>query len=251
MTSASNVVFECVVESQTSPGTGPRSTRCVYKPVAGEQPLWDFPGSVLARHEVAAGEICRLLGYEYVPLAVWRDDAPAGPGVLVEWVDADVTADVGVFAVGSLPTAWLPVLQGTDEHDQEVVVAHRDTQELADIAVLDVIINNSDRKVGHLLGDGSAIRAIDHGVAFHPEWKLRTVLWGFAGRSLSPAQRNAVARVAASVADPAELARLAPHVQELGEAARTGIVTRCENLLHSGVFPSPRPGWPVVPWPLW
>ena len=261
--SASNVVFAAVVQGEAAPDMGRVSTagpgpggdsapvRCVYKPVAGEKPLWDFPGSVLARHEVAASEICRLMGREFVPLAVWREDGPAGPGVVVAWVDEAVSDEVGVFPVDGLPAGWLPVLRGTDERDREVLVAHRDTPSLAEIAVFDAIINNSDRKAGHLLGQGAAVRAIDHGVAFHHEWKLRTVLWGFAGRELTTAQRAMVARVVATVDDPHELARSAPSVAMLGELARSGIATRCHELLHSGVFPQPQAGWPVVPWPLW
>ena len=250
--SASNAVLAGEVTRQSSTADAAASrVRCVYKPVAGEKPLWDFPGSVLAKHEVAASEICRLLGHEFVPVTVWREDAPAGSGVVVEWVDAEVTDDVGVFEVERVPADWLPVLRAVDERDREVVVAHRDTQVLADIALFDVIINNSDRKAGHLLGQGESVRAIDHGVAFHHEWKLRTVLWGFAGRELSAAQRAAVAQVAATAADPDTLAQQAPSVAELGPLARVGINDRCGQLLRTGVFPLPRPGWPVVPWPLW
>lgn len=234
---ASNAVFvaEC--------GAGNEAVRVAYKPAAGERPLWDFPGAVLARNEVAAYDIDRLLGFGCVPVTVWRDDAPLGPGAVQQWVDGNPTADIDVFPPPELPAEWLMVLRGEGPRGEEVVLAHRDSRRLEDIAVLDVVINNADRKAGHLLGDGGHIMAIDHGVAFHPQWKLRTVLWGFAGRPLSQRHSAALRRLH-TAADQGSIGGLE-------EAACEAMNHRVVDLLATGVFPSPRPGWPVVPWPLW
>jgi len=215
---------------------------CVYKPASGERPLWDFPGMTLARHEVAAYEVSILLGLDVVPVTVWRDDLPQGPGAVQVWVPEEPTSDVEVFAAGEVPPDWLPVLSG-DGAQGPVVVAHRDTARLADIAILDVVINNSDRKAGHLLGDGDAVRGIDHGVAFHSEWKLRTVLWGFAGRELSLRRIEALVKARDAIPDA--------QLQGVGMRERAAILARIDDLLAAGTYPLPRPGWPVVPWPLW
>lgn len=232
LTSASNLVLQC----RSAAGL------CVYKPASGERPLWDYPGAVLAMHEVWAYELDAALGWGLVPATVWRDDAPAGPGMVQTWMEYDPTSEVDVLLPGELPGDWLPVLRGEDERGREVVVAHRDSERLADIAVFDALINNSDRKAGHLLGDDDAIVGIDHGVAFSPEPRLRTVLWGFAGRRL--AERHVTA-----------LERLLDHpptlTGESGTGAREAVVQRAESLLTAGTFPQPAPGWPVVPWPLW
>lgn len=232
LTSASNVVLQC----RSAAGL------CAYKPASGERPLWDYPGAVLALHEVWAYQVDRALGWGLVPPTVWREDAPLGPGMLQTWIDAEPTGDVDVLLPGEVPADWLPVLRGEDERGREVVVAHRDTERLADVAVFDALINNSDRKAGHLLGDGSTIMGIDHGVAFSPEPRLRTVLWGFAGRELAPRHTSGLQRL---IESPPELAG------DPGDVAGAALQERAESLLAAGRFPEPAPGWPVVPWPLW
>lgn len=242
MRSASNVVYQAAYAAPEAPdGTA----LCVYKPAAGERPLWDFPGAVLARHEVAAYDLNRLLGWGLVPPTVWREQAPAGPGVVQAWVAAEPTDDVAVLTPDQVGPDWLPVLAGTDERDREVVVAHRDTDRLADLAFFDVLINNADRKAGHLLGTGARVVGIDHGVAFHPEWKLRTVLWGFAGRPLASRHLAALDVIDTALAD----GRL-PLIG-LDDEAVAALSGRVAQLRAEAVFPTPRPGWPVVPWPLW
>lgn len=251
---ASNAVFAarlCAESQGAEPlpddpsGSRPNGIDCVYKPAAGERPLWDFPGAILAKHEVAAFQVSELLGWDVVPPTVWREDLPAGPGIVQQWLDADITSDVAVFAPEKLRPGWLAVLQGEDEHGNEVVLAHRDHPRLAQIALFDVVINNADRKAGHLLGSGGQIRGIDHGVAFHSEWKVRTVLWGFAGSAIPTdllAPLKDLHRALAS--DEIELAGV-------GTDARQAMRTRIHDLLDTARFPTPRPGWPVVPWPLW
>lgn len=249
MRSASNAVYQCLLrEAGESDGGAPDdidpAVLCVYKPAAGERPLWDFPGSVLARHEVAAFTVSEALGWGLVPETIWRDDLPMGPGVLQRWVAADVGDDVELFERGQVPPGWLGVIGGEDERGRDVVLAHADSERLADLALFDVAINNADRKAGHLLGNGSAVMGIDHGVAFHHEWKVRTVLWGFAGRPIGERREAALRGLAEAVADGLPL-------DGIGQTARTALLERVAGLLRAGVYPAPRPGWPVVPWPLW
>ena len=236
---ASNTVFRS--EALLADGT---TFPCVYKPASGERPLWDFPGMTLARHEVAAYQVSQAMGFDVVPITVWRDDLEHGPGAVQAWVESDLTDDVEVFARADVPPSWLTVMSGEDGSGRAVVVAHRDTPRLADIALLDVVINNSDRKAGHLLGSGTSVMGIDHGVSFHSEWKVRTVLWGFADRPLTEAQIGALVRLRSAVAAGMEL-------DGVGTQGRSALLRRVDDLLSAGCYPPPRPGWPVVPWPLW
>ena len=236
---ASNAVFRAVATVESG-----EPLECVYKPAAGERPLWDFPGMILARHEVAAYQLSEALGLGVVPATVWRDDLSHGPGAVQAWVAGETTADVEVFDALDVPSGWLAVMGGEDGLGRQVVVAHRDTPRLADIALFDVVINNSDRKAGHLLGDGARVMGIDHGVAFHHEWKLRTVLWGFAGRALTAQQIDTLVALRDAVAAGLPL-------EGVGLQGRAALLRRVHDLLESGEYPQPRPGWPVVPWPLW
>ena len=232
---------------------------CVYKPAQGERPLWDFPGLVLGRHEVAAFQLSDFFGWDLIPPTVWREDAPAGPGAVQAWIDADVTSEIAIFPRDDVPADFLPVLSGTDEHGHEVVVGHRDDPRLRTMALLDALINNSDRKAGHVLGDGQGLMGIDHGVAFHPEDKLRTVLWGFAGQHLSADQLIDLDRLRAALDSPGELTSESDGSAErpvswsdlLTEPQVESLTRRCVHLIETGEYPMPRPGWPAVPWPIW
>ena len=183
---ASNATFLVQVEPEHGP-----TTRAIYKPVRGERPLWDFePG--LHRREVAAFRLSETLGIGAVPPTVLRADAPLGEGSLQWFVDADHAEHYFTIAE-----------QRPDLHDQ-----------LRGIAVLDVVANNTDRKSGHCLlardpgGDPASDRvwAIDNGLCFATDFKLRTVIWEFAGEALSRAQLAAVAALADCV--PVDIAEL-------------------------------------------
>ncbi len=212
--------------------------RLVYKPVRGERPLWDFPDGTLARREVAAYEISRHLGWDVVPPTRWVEDGPYGPGSVQDWVGDDVAA-VSVFREGAVPEGWLPVLQAVDDADRPLVVAHADTPRLRLITVFDLVVNNADRKGGHLLGDGDAAWGIDHGLSFHAEPKLRSVLWGFVGRPIDDG-------VLADLADRRD--DLPDLLVGLSGAEGAALRARVDRVLADGVFPPPR-GGPVIPWP--
>jgi uncharacterized repeat protein (TIGR03843 family) len=212
---ASNATFYCAVSCAG------RSAACVYKPIAGERPLWDFPGGTLAEREVAAHEISTATGWLIVPPTVYRD-GPAGPGMVQLWVDVDDSIDISRF------------------------MRRRDVARLREIAVFDAVINNADRKGGHLLPtpDGH-VYGVDHGVSFNVEDKLRTVLWQWAGARLPEAIRDSLARLRADL-DGA----LGERLEELltrREVRRTR--SRVDRLIATGVHPEPGGDWPPVPWP--
>ena len=220
---------------------------CVYKPIRGERPLWDFPHGTLAGREVAAYEVAQLAGWDVVPPTV-MGHGPFGPGMVQQWVDEDAdTTLVDLVVRRETAPGWLHVLDAVDEHDELVALVHADSPQLRSMAVFDAVVNNADRKGGHVLAgvDGS-VRGCDHGVTFHVEDKLRTVLWGWAGRPLAPVDREALTELVSRLEETAVQVRLTEllHNQEVAQLRR-----RVDRLLRAGRHPRPSPGWPAIPWP--
>jgi uncharacterized repeat protein (TIGR03843 family) len=241
--SASNATFLCEAELD-----GAR-VHCVYKPVAGEQPLWDFPDGTLAGREYATYLLSQALGWNIVPHTIIRD-GPAGDGMLQLWVeqpaDDDGAADlVDLCPAGRLPAGYLPVLQAYDFRGDEVMLIHADDPQLRRMAVFDLLANNADRKGGHILrGDDGAVYGVDHGLCLHTQDKLRTVLWGWAGKPVGDDTLESVAALSDALGGP--LAdELAVHVTgaEVGALRR-----RCTALLDDPVLPGPD-GRRPIPWP--
>jgi uncharacterized repeat protein (TIGR03843 family) len=220
----------------------------VYKPIAGERPLWDFPDGDLASREVAAWHVSEALGWDVVP-RTWLRDGPLGLGMVQLWCDVDPEQD----AVDLLPSAdvpdvgWRTVLEGLDEEDEPVSLVHEDSASLRRMAVFDVVVNNADRKGAHVLAMTDGRRhGVDHGLTLHAEHKLRTVLWGWAGEPLTSDELDGVARVEEQLGG--ELgAVLGGLVTEVELAA---LRDRCERLRSTGTFPAPEGQAPAVPWPL-
>jgi uncharacterized repeat protein (TIGR03843 family) len=190
----------------------------IYKPGRGERPLWDFPGG-LYRREVAACRLSEALGWDLVPLTVLRTDAPLGEGSLQRFVDADFSEH------------YFTLLEHEALHPQ-----------LRRMAVFDLLANNADRKSGHCLltVDDQKVWGIDHGVCFHDEPKLRTVIWDFAGE---PIPADLLADVARLVDAPPRLDDLLSR-QEVAAFGR-----RVDAVLRLGRFPDPGGDRPY-PWPL-
>jgi len=210
---SSNATFLVEVRAGTS------CLHAIYKPERGERPLWDFPRGLWKR-EVAAFELAHHLGWDFVPETVGRLDGPLGPGSLQRWVDA--IEEENYFTLLEQP-----------QH----------LAELRKMAAFDVVANNADRKGGHVLADARGhIWAIDHGLCFHKEAKLRTVIWDFAGDkvpdemldALGPLARGDVPSKAETLLEPAEVAAL---------------VARARRLRKQGRYPAPTTQWPY-PWPL-
>ena len=241
LTDASNATLFCNIVA------GDLAAQCVYKPVDGERPLWDFPDGTLAGREVAAYVVSAATGWHVVPPTVLRD-GPFGEGMVQLWIDTDDRAPdlVDVVPPRRLAPGWRHVLDAHGARGEPVVLAHADDARLRRMAVLDVVLNNADRKGGHVLIEPSGtVRGVDHGVAFHTEPKLRTVLWGWAGEPLTDEEIGVLdgLRVALGADLGTSLAGLLTR-HEVRAVAR-----RIDRLLSSGVLPSPPEGWPAIPWP--
>jgi uncharacterized repeat protein (TIGR03843 family) len=222
----------------------------VYKPVRGERPLWDFPDGTLAAREVAAYVISAAGGWDVVPETVLRL-GPHGLGSVQRWVgDPEVEPEypVDVVPPDAVPAGWLPVLQGEDGNGRPVVVVHEDSEALRAVAAFDAVINNSDRKGSHLVREEDGLRGFDHGVSLHEEAKLRTVLWGFAGQRLTPAELSRIRRVLAAVEDGTSDVRSSLDTL-ITPAEVAALEARCRRLLDRGAYPVPSGRWPAIPWP--
>ncbi|MFK8905713.1 SCO1664 family protein [Streptomyces sp. YS-3] len=246
---ASNAVLYCSVSYEGS------QAHCVYKPVAGERPLWDFPDGTLAQREVAAYEVCAALGWDLVPPTVLRD-GPYGEGMVQLWIEpptgeTEASGQDGLLALveGEEPgEGWKPVGLADVGEGRTALLVHADDERLRRLAVLDAVINNGDRKGGHLLpAEGGRLYGIDHGVTFNVDDKLRTLLWGWAGEPLTGEAVAALTRLAAALA-PGE--PLATRLAELITAAELDALRgRVAGLLADGVHRSPSGEWPPIPWP--
>ncbi|GAA3167676.1 SCO1664 family protein [Blastococcus jejuensis] len=211
---ASNVTLVGAIRTDTL------AAECVYKPVAGERPLWDFPDGTLAGREISAYLVSETTGWGVVPPTVLRD-GPFGPGMVQLWVDGDEHVDLAAFV-------------------------RRDHAGLRRMAIFDAVVNNADRKGGHIIptSDGH-VYGVDHGICFSVDPKLRTLLWRWAGTPL-PDEAVAV------------LERLADELRgDLGEQLHehlTRTEVRCTQrrvaeLLRTGRHPEPSGEWPALPWP--
>jgi len=220
--------------------------RVVYKPVAGERPLWDFPDGTLAEREEAAYVVSEALAWNIVPLT-FRRDGPHGLGMVQVWQEPDpVHAAVTLVADTDVPEGFRYVFEGVDDRDQAVSLVHEDTPPLRRMAVFDVVVNNADRKGGHVLSmTGGHRYGVDHGLTFHVEHKLRTVLWGWAGELLTDEDRAGLERLSARLEEELGERLLGLLTQHEVEATRR----RVKRLLRVGTLPEPGQGWRAIPWP--
>lgn len=220
LVAASNATLFCRISIPDGPGGDPLVGTCIYKPVRGEAPLWDFPEGTLAARERAAYLVSEASGWRIVPPTVLRD-GPFDDGMVQLWVDVDEAVD--------------PVDLVNDADAR-----------LRRIAVFDAIVNNGDRKVGHLLPrrDG-LVQGVDHGVCFNTDPKLRTVLWAWRGKRL---RRGEIAEVEAlRAALDGDLGASLAEILAADEVALTR--WRVDALLESGRFPMPPSDRPAIPWP--
>ncbi|SFK72862.1 SCO1664 family protein [Geodermatophilus ruber] len=214
MLDASNVTLVGTIR------TGELAAECVYKPVAGERPLWDFPDGTLAGREVAAALVSEHTGWQIVPPTVLRD-GPFGPGMVQLWVDGDPDVDLAAFV-------------------------RADDPGLRRMAVFDAVVNNADRKGGHIIPmpDGH-VYGVDHGICFSVDPKLRTLLWRWAGQPLTAEAVRVLEQLADGLlADLGE--QLHEHLTRR-EVRRTQ--QRVAELLRTGRHPQPSGDWPALPWP--
>ncbi|MFG2136841.1 SCO1664 family protein [Streptomyces sp. NPDC048650] len=244
---ASNAVLYCTVERDG------RSAPAVYKPVTGERPLWDFPDGTLAQREVAAYEVSRATGWDLIPATVLRE-GPYGTGMVQEWIEppegdgTEVPELLALVEDDEPGPGWKAVGFADVGEGRTALLVHADHPWLRRLAVLDAVINNGDRKGGHLLpGAGGQLFAIDHGVTFNAEDKLRTLLWGWAGEPLTEEALEVLRGLRAALEDGASLAaRLA---ELLTDAEIEALRERVTALLRTGTHPEPGGEWPAIPWP--
>jgi uncharacterized repeat protein (TIGR03843 family) len=218
----------------------------VYKPVAGERPLWDFPDGTLADREVAAYAVSEAIGWNVVP-TTWLREGPHGLGMVQLWREPDAEQEaVTLVPEGELPPGYLHVFDGVDGQDRPISLVHEDTAPLRRMAVFDIVVNNADRKGGHVLEMADGHRyGVDHGVTFHTDHKLRTVLWGWLGERLTDEEAAGLHRLREALGG--ELGDLlSGHLTDLEVDV---LARRCDRLLAKGTMPSPRGEWPTVPWP--
>ncbi|MDT5198259.1 MAG: hypothetical protein QOG79_1158 [Mycobacterium sp.] len=247
--SASNATFLCEARLDD------REMHCVYKPIAGEAPLWDFPDGTLAGRELGAYLVSATLGWNIVPYTIIRD-GPAGPGMLQRWVDqpGDAIDDdepgagpdlIDLLPAGHVPPGYLPIVRAYDYAGDEVTLVHADDARLRRMAVFDVLINNADRKGGHILsGVDGGVYGVDHGVSLHSDDKLRTVLWGWAGKPVDDETLAEVARLRDALLNGLADA-LSAHITD---REVTALYARAVGLLDDPVMPSPDRHRPI-PWP--
>lgn len=199
--------------------------KAVYKPTRGERPLWDFPSQTLSRREVAAYLISEALGWSLVPPTVYRlEESPMGPGAVQLFIEHD--PDHHYFNFTEQEHQCLPV-----------------------VMLFDLLINNADRKAGHLLIDPEgALWLIDHGLCFHVEDKLRTVIWDFAGEPVPTELLSDLDRLVFQL-DNSEGLKAALAIHLLPDEIQA-MRTRASDLLDLGAFPLPPEDRRAYPWPL-
>jgi uncharacterized repeat protein (TIGR03843 family) len=223
------------------------SAHCVYKPIRGERPLWDFPDGTLAGREVSAYLLSAGAGFDVVPPTLLRD-GPLGRGMCQLWIDEERQDEplLGFVPRKQVPDGWRRVAAARDDNGRPYALVHADDPRLARMAVLDAVINNADRKGGHIIStvDGR-VYGVDHGITFHAEDKLRTVLWGWVGEPLPAEGVELLEKLRAELGGRLDRV-LAEHLTEM-EVGTVGM--RVERLLATRCFPQPSDDWPAIPWP--
>ena len=216
--------------------------KVVLKPNHLETELWDFPTGTLALRERATYIMDQLLGWNLVPKTELVETEQGFASVQL-WVDASPTL-VEIFPSAEVPANWLNVLEGQGSNGEALTLAHPNTETLMKIALLDAAVNNADRKGGHILtSEDGQTYAIDHGVTFHDEPKLRTVIWGWVGHNIPQELITDIVRARTKIHE-SELVDL------ITEEELSATVARLDELIADGKFPKPNDEWPSFPWPL-
>jgi uncharacterized repeat protein (TIGR03843 family) len=239
---ASNQTFLAKITSRD--GDHESVLQGVYKPMKGERPLWDFPEHTLGLREVAAYRVSRLGGFNVVPVTVLID-GPFGIGSMQVWVDSEpdeVDRLVDLVPINDVPDdGWFSVAEGYAADDSPVAVIHADDTRLRSLALFDALVNNADRKGGHILASRGRVFGVDHGICFHTENKLRTLLWGWAGKQLREDEISRIRTVSEGAVDL--LSDL------LRDDEIEALMLRAEGLLINGRLPYPDGDWHTIPWP--
>lgn len=207
---ASNATLLAELESENE------TQKVIYKPIAGEKPLWDFQDGHLAHREYCSFVLSDLAGFNLVPTTVLRD-GPFGYGMVQEWIETDQDIDIVTFGQSNDP-------------------------QLKAMAIFDAVVNNTDRKYGHLLLEKGNLFGCDHGVTFHTENKLRTVIWQFADQEFGEQEKQLLQ-------NSYELEYEKIFNSLLTNEEIDALYTRIELLIEESRFPVPSDRWPAIPWP--
>ncbi len=250
---ASNVALLVEVAApRAGEGAGEPPMWAIYKPVRGERPLWDFPDGTLAGREVASWLLADATAYGIVPPTVLRE-GPFGPGSVQLWIgDPYARPEDSAFVVrlaraGQRPAGWLTAFEGARAGGRGLAVVHEDAEDVRDAAVLDALLNNSDRKGSHLVRDRcGTLWGFDHGLTLHAEPKLRTVLWGWAGQPLRGSDLDRLRLLRADLSG-SPLRSALEGLLPAGDVF--ALQVRVQRLLDSGRHPRAGPDWPAIPWP--
>lgn len=202
---------------------GDHESYAIYKPQCGERPLWDFETGSLCKREVAAYELSAYLGFPNIPVTVLRNDGPQGLGMVQQFVEHK-------------------------RRENFFTIRDRCRSDMQKIAVFDALINNTDRKGGHVLIDNAGVVwAIDHGVTFHEDPKLRTVIWDFVDEPIPDALLKQLERLRSALKGGE---RIRACLEELlVRSELRALSARLNELLRSRTYPSPPEDWPHIPWP--
>ena len=225
---------------------GDEQIAAIAKPDVSIRPLWDFPNMDLNKREYATFLFDRKLELGFVPETVIRDIAGFGNALVQHWIRETENDLIIVQSPDNIPKYYLRVLQGYDELNKLITLAHKDDQDLRKLCLIDLIINNADRKGNHLITDGNnKMWAIDHGVSWHEEPKIRTVLWGWINQEFNDSDLDLLSLAKSTLED-----WLANDFQYLEMSEIECALERLDELVKNKRFPAPGSEWPAVPWPI-
>ena len=237
---SSNGAIKAVIKNQED------EISVIIKPTALIRPLWDFPELDLNNRELATYEMSKSLNLNFVPTCIKRNIPEIGECLVQEWIEEEANQLIVVRSESDIPNHYKKVINGYDELNKLVCLAHDNSKELKRIAIFDLIINNADRKGSHILQDkDNKIWIIDHGVTWHEENKLRTILWGWIGESLESPDKELLEQARIEISRWIEDQSILLSKRELKAA-----IKRIDVVLELGKFPEPSKDWPAIPWPI-
>ena len=223
-----------------------QSLEAIIKPEVSIRPLWDFPDLDLNNREYATYLLDRELNLNYVPDTVMRNVEGIGKSLIQEWVTESDNDLIIVKSPEDIPEEYLKVLQGYDELNKLITLAHKNNRDLRNLCLFDLVINNADRKGGHLLMDSAnKMWAIDHGVSWHFESKIRTVLWGWIDETFNDQDIDLLNNAKKVIQTWKDEEFIYLSEEEIEQA-----IKRVDGLLKENAFPQPGDQWPAVPWPI-
>lgn len=240
ITTASNIAL--LMQSENSPSP----VKAIFKPTSGLRPLWDFPNNDLIEREILTYQLSDKSDLNLIPLTIMREIEPFGIGMLQLWIEDSKVDLVKLFEADRVEKDFLVVLEANDQSGRRVSLGVKDIPWIESLTIFDAVVNNSDRKGSHILtAHDGANWAIDHGVCWHQDYKLRTVNWSKANLPLTENAISALLKV-----EGALIGMESEIVQLLSQIEFDAAMERVADLKASGVFPMPPADWPAIPWPV-